>query len=54
MKNKELKILQIKKGETIKSAMKQLNVSTWKILFLVDEEDRLLGTLTDGDIRRWI
>jgi len=38
----------------IKQALKQLDVSARKILFVVDEENKLIGSLTDGDIRRWI
>jgi dTDP-glucose pyrophosphorylase len=39
----------------IKEAMKQLDrVKTIKVLFIVDERKKLLGTLTDGDLRRWI
>jgi dTDP-glucose pyrophosphorylase len=34
------------------SALKKLNESHIKILFTVDESGRLLGSLTDGDIRR--
>lgn len=39
---------------TIKSAWKQLNDNGYKILFVVDDDTRLCGSVTDGDIRRWI
>ena len=39
---------------SVKEAMKQLDKTAEKILFVVDEENRLVGSLTDGDIRRWI
>jgi dTDP-glucose pyrophosphorylase len=34
--------------------MQKLNETAEKILFVVDENDKLLGTVTDGDIRRGI
>lgn len=39
---------------TLKEAMKRVNTNGLGIVFVVDEEDRLLGTVTDGDIRRGI
>jgi len=39
---------------SLRKAMKQLDESHSKLLFLADEKDTLLGTLTDGDLRRWI
>jgi len=39
---------------TIKQAMKQLNDEGGKILFVVDDNGKLIGTVTDGDIRRGI
>lgn len=44
----------VKAGTTVKMAMKQLDSTQKKILFLVDESGKLLGSLSDGDIRRWI
>jgi len=37
---------------SIKDALKQLDRTAMKTLFIVDESDHLLGTITDGDIRR--
>jgi hypothetical protein len=34
--------------------MRQLEENERRILFVVDLDDRLVGTMTDGDIRRWI
>lgn len=34
--------------------MEQLEKTEEKIIFVVDEKSRLVGSLTDGDIRRWI
>jgi len=38
----------------IKEALKRLNDTAEKVLLVVDENNILLGTLTDGDIRRYI
>lgn len=39
---------------TIKEALVALDGNThdWQTLFVVDDEDRMVGTLTDGDVRR--
>lgn len=43
----------IRKGRYIKDALARLNeLAIDAILFVIDEEERLLGSLTDGDIRR--
>lgn len=43
----------IEKGSGIKQALAQLNeLAADAILFVVDQERRLLGSLTDGDVRR--
>lgn len=39
---------------TVKDAMKQLDITAEKILFVVKGDNVLVGSLTDGDIRRWI
>lgn len=39
---------------TIRDAMEQLESTEEKIVFVVDAESHLTGSLTDGDIRRWI
>ncbi|OGK95282.1 MAG: hypothetical protein A2X36_02330 [Elusimicrobia bacterium GWA2_69_24] len=38
----------------VREALKQMDLAGAKILFVVDERQRLRGALTDGDIRRWI
>lgn len=58
-KNKETKRMEIepllvKKDISIKEAMRKMDEAGEKILFIVDDNLRLLGSLTDGDIRRWI
>ncbi len=43
----------INKNALIKEALLKLNtLAIDSILFVIDEEDRLLGSLTDGDVRR--
>jgi len=42
----------IKPNASIKAALQQLNRTSQKVLFVVDENNILLGALTDGDIRR--
>lgn len=44
----------IKENETIKDAMVKINKNAKKIVFLVDENNKFLGTISDGDIRRAI
>jgi len=44
----------ISEKETIKDALKKLSKSAKKALLVVDKQRRLLGTLSDGDIRRGI
>lgn len=53
MINKFSNIL-VEKNVSVKDAMKQLDNSPEKILFVIEEEAKLIGSLTDGDIRRWI
>ena len=44
----------ISKETTIKTAMKKLDTVASKILFVTDDNKKLIGSLTDGDIRRYI
>jgi len=44
----------IKKNITINECLKILNEANRKILFVVDDGEILVGSITDGDIRRWI
>jgi len=39
---------------TIKEAMAALDKTAEKVLLVVDENQALIGALTDGDIRRYI
>tara|TARA_Y100000591_G_scaffold308797_1_gene309503 strand:+ start:181 stop:1227 length:1047 start_codon:yes stop_codon:yes gene_type:complete len=51
---KKIKDLQVNKNENITKAIEKINLSKIKILFVVDEINRLVGSITDGDIRRTI
>ena len=39
---------------SVRSAMKKLDATARRILFVLDDDLRLIGSLTDGDVRRWI
>lgn len=49
-----LKKVLINPAYTIKQALKQMDAMGQKTLLVVDGQTILLGTVTDGDIRRWI
>lgn len=46
--------LSISPSTTVKDALRKLDDGALRILFVVDEYKKLLGTLTDGDVRRHI
>ena len=39
---------------TLKAAMRLLEETEERILFVTDQDGRLFGSVTDGDVRRWI
>ena len=49
-----MKDITVKPNITIRQAMKKLSQSGEKCLVIVDEKNTLLGTLSDGDVRRAI
>ena len=49
-----MKDITVKLDITISEAMKTLEKTAEKCLLVVDENNKLLGTLTDGDLRRTI
>ena len=49
-----MKDITINRNITIRQAMKVLQKTSEKCLLVVDENKKLLGTLTDGDLRRSI
>lgn len=52
--NKNLDQYLISAKTKVKAAMKQLDNTHRKVLFIVDDNRNLKGSLSDGDIRRWI
>ncbi len=46
--------LKIKREVNVREAMQKLDRVAKGIIFVVSEKDELIGTVTDGDIRRWI
>ncbi len=54
MEKKDLINVIVKEGTSIKTAMKQMDSTGLKILFVVDSSGSLIGAMTDGDFRRWI
>lgn len=49
-----MKNINIHPQATIKEAMEALDKTAEKVLLVVDDEQTLIGTLTDGDVRRYI
>jgi len=49
-----MKDITIQPSATIKEAMEALDKTAEKVLLVVDDDQRLIGALTDGDIRRHI
>lgn len=51
---KQFENILIPKSSSVKEAMKLLDKTAEKILFVVEGNNKLIGSLSDGDIRRWI
>jgi dTDP-glucose pyrophosphorylase/predicted transcriptional regulator len=54
MEKKKMQSILISSKMTIKEAMQKLDDTAERILFVVESGNRLVGTVTDGDIRRGI
>lgn len=52
--NKNIKSYIASSEINVVEAMRKIDKGAKGILFLADEEERLIGCLTDGDIRRWL
>jgi perosamine synthetase len=52
--NERIKPLLVLKGTSIRNALKIINEGTLGVALVVDESGRLIGLVTDGDIRRAI
>jgi len=51
---RDIKNIIIDKNKTIKDALKQIDKGAERNVFVVEEDNTLVGTISDGDIRRWI
>ncbi|SFT33564.1 CBS domain-containing protein [Lachnospiraceae bacterium XBD2001] len=54
MNKKELNTILGSQSLTLSEAMQQINRNTYGILFLTDANGRLVGCLSDGDVRRFL
>ncbi len=54
MNLERLHLFLAKENNTVVEAMQKLDANTKGILFVVEEDGRLKGAVTDGDIRRWL
>jgi dTDP-glucose pyrophosphorylase/CBS domain-containing protein len=52
MNPERLRSLMIRPGCAVRDAVKAIDAGAVEIALLVDDEDRLLGTVSDGDVRR--
>jgi dTDP-glucose pyrophosphorylase len=52
MQRQELKRFIVAKSQTVRQAMEAINENWREIVFVEDEQGKLVGTITDGDIRR--
>ena len=50
--NKKIKKFLINSNKTAEQALKIIDKNGSKTCFIVDDNNRLVGSLTDGDIRR--
>ena len=54
MISEKCKKILVKPDFSLKAALKQIDKGALQVLIVVDEEDRILGIITDGDMRRAI
>ena len=54
MKHEQMKAFLIAQTQTVVEAMQKIDANARGILFVTDQEERLTGVVTDGDIRRWL
>lgn len=50
----KLKKVLVTPEQTIKQVLMHMDIVGQKTMFVVNKENKLLGTVTDGDVRRWI
>ena len=54
MISSELDLLVAQSHITLTEAMQKIDMNGNGVLFLVNDENKLCGAVSDGDIRRWI
>lgn len=54
MKAEQLTLFFISPNNTVVEAMQKIDRNARGILFVINEQQKLLGVITDGDIRRWL
>lgn len=54
MISEKCKKILVKPDLSLKAAFKQMDISALQVLIVVDEKDKILGIVTDGDMRRAI
>ena len=54
MKTEQLNTFLIFPYSTVVEAMQKIDANAKGILFVTDENRKLFGVITDGDIRRWL
>lgn len=54
MRTEQIMQFLILPGATVVEAMKKIDSNARGILFITNNEKKLLGVVTDGDIRRWL
>lgn len=54
MKSEQLDAFLTSPQTTVVEAMQKIDLNMKGILFIVEQEDHLVGVITDGDIRRWL
>ncbi len=52
--NSDLENLVSTKDVTIKAGWEKINLNSHQILFIVDAAGKVLGSVSDGDVRRWV
>lgn len=52
--NNEMNKYLISPNISVKEAMKRLDKARSKVLFIINSENKLIGSISDGDIRRWL
>jgi len=52
--NSKLKLVTLNRTHSARDALELINVSSLNFALIADDENKLLGTITDGDVRRFL